>query len=68
MYKIVNSISTYLDTLETVGYIKESSIVALLLASFIDDLEYLELTESEIELKDSIKRMLDCNFCILTNN
>lgn len=68
MYKIVNSISNYLNTLETVGYIKESSIVTLLLASFIDDLEYLELTENEVELKDSIKRMLDCNFCILTNN
>ena len=37
MYDLTSSIIQYLDTLKTVGYVEESSIVALLIASLIDD-------------------------------
>ena len=70
MYDLTSSIIQYLDTLKTVGYVEESSIVALLIASLIDDCNKEPLkefnTSEDIELFNRIKDTLNCSYCIFT--
>lgn len=70
MYDLTSSIIQYLDTLKTVGYVEESSIVALLIASLIDDCSKESLkefnTSEDIELFNRIKDTLNCSYCIFT--
>ena len=70
MYDLTSSIIQYLDTLKTVGYVEESSIVALLIASLIDDRSTEPLkefnTSEDIELFNRIKDTLNCSYCIFT--
>lgn len=70
MYDLTSSIIQYLDTLKTVGYVEESSIVALLIASLIDDCSKEPLkefnTSKDIELFNRIKDTLNCSYCIFT--
>ena len=70
MYDLTSSIIQYLDTLKTVGYVEESSIVALLIASLIDDCSKEPLNEfntsEDIALFNRIKDTLNCSYCIFT--
>ena len=70
MYDLTSSIIQYLDTLKTVGYVEESSIVALLIASLVDDCRKEPLkefnTSEDIELFNRIKDTLNCSYCIFT--
>ena len=70
MYDLTSSIIQYLDTLKTVGYVEESSIVALLIASLIDDCSKELLkefnTSDDIALFNRIKDTLNCSYCIFT--
>ena len=70
MYDLTSSIIQYLDTLKTIGYVEESSIVALLIASLIDDSSKEPLkefnTSEDIALFNRIKDTLNCSYCIFT--
>lgn len=70
MYDLTSSIIQYLDTLKTIGYVEESSIVALLIASLIYDCSKEPLkefnTSEDIALFNRIKDTLNCSYCIFT--
>ena len=70
MYDLTSSIIQYLDTLKTIGYVEESSIVALLIAYLIDDCSKEPLkkfnTSEDIALFNRIKDTLNCSYCIFT--